>query len=138
MKAKSPVTKILFIDNDEASFQIRQCVARVLAELPPLEMFHARDASEGLALLDEHHPDVVVFDDELGSELKLFLDSLAKNHPPIVFCTETADQFDKTRPEDDVTCIPKCESLEGLHQTLVVAASLASKAAEANHSRYVH
>lgn len=120
----STVTKILFIDNDETAFEVRQCMAKVIAALPPVELFHANDATEGLAMLENLKPDVVILDNELQEERDLFLDSLTANHPPIVIQTETPAPKGSNKR---YTYIPKSSSLEGIHQTLVVAANVATK-----------
>lgn len=116
-------TKILFIDSDEAAFQIRQCVAQALSDLPPVELYHARDATEALAIMEKLQPDVVVLDEEEQGEKELFLDSLSINHPPIVMQVDEAEQA-ATKPQQEVTYVVRNESLEGIHETLMVAASL--------------
>ncbi len=128
MKQDVGPTKILFIDNDEISFQIRECIARALKNLPPIEMFHAHDATEALAMLESLNPDVVVLDDDSKEESSLFLDSLTPNHPPVLLRTgRRAAKNGNT--VDNITPIIKNESLEGIHQTLIAAAELASKCA---------
>lgn len=130
----SVVTKILFIDNDEMAFQVRQCMVRVLNQLPPVELFHANDATEALALLENLKPDVIILDDELAEERDLFLDSLTPKHPPVVVQTESEA---KKAARKEVTYIEKNESLEGIHQTLLVATTLASKTAAGGDSGMV-
>jgi DNA-binding NarL/FixJ family response regulator len=121
----STITKILFIDNDEMAFQVRQCMARVLGELPPVELFHANDATEGLQLLENLRPDVVILDDEVPEERDLFLDSVTGLYPPIVVQTEGTAKSKSS--SNKVTYVMKNESLEGIHHTLLVATTLASK-----------
>lgn len=117
------VTKILFVDNDEAGFQVRQCIARVLEKLPAMELFHANDATEALTLLDQLKPDVIVLDHEHEEEKCLFLESLSSNHPPVI-----VQSAEDSRPTTDraglVRHVPRNDSLEGLHQTLILATSL--------------
>jgi len=129
------VTRILFIESDEMSFQIRQCIAKVINNLPPVELFHAFDASEGLELLEYVNPDIVIMDSELEDERELFLDGLTEDHPPVVFQTETTSETSpkKQNPykgSHSVTYMEKNGSLEGIHQTLLTATTIAS-----NHSR---
>jgi chemotaxis response regulator CheB len=119
------VTKILFIDDDEMSFQIRKCIAKALAALPDVELFQAHDATEGLQMIDNVKPDVVVIDHEEIEEQELFIESLSSNHPPIVLQTQTG-RSEKTAAKK-ITCIPKSDSLEGIHQTLLIAAAIAEK-----------
>lgn len=121
-------TKILFVDNDETSFQVRQCMARVLNSLPPIELFHARDATEALAMLNQLKPDVIVLDDETPAERDLLMDSLPGNHPPIVLRSETRlPTPEKFRLDEPVTYIPKNESLDGIHQTLILVTAIGIK-----------
>jgi DNA-binding NarL/FixJ family response regulator len=127
------MTKILFIDNDEMAFQIRQCVARVLSQLPPVELFHACDATEGLQLMENLKPDVVVLDDELPEERDLFIESVGRHHPPILVQTES--DRTKARKSQTVTYISKNPSLEGIHQTLLVATTIASRDIVGGESR---
>lgn len=122
------MTKILFIDNDEMIFQIRQCMARVINQLPPVELFHASDATEGLQLMEQMKPDVVILDDDVPEERDLFLDSLSHIHPPIMVQVEQEmNQKRRGRGNKEVTYITKNDSLEGLHSTLLVATTLATK-----------
>ena len=125
MQFEGSPTRILIVDTDEASFEIRQCIAKALAELPPVELFHARDATEALAMLESLDPDVIVIDNDEPGESDLFIESLNGTHPPVVFCTY--DQQEVTNEpslDQQITYIQKCESLEGFHQTLKVAAAL--------------
>lgn len=138
MAEQVQTTRILFVDSDEQSFEVRQCVARVLAALPPVELFHAKDATEALSLLDEVKPDVVVIDDEQTAECDLFMDSVGANHPPIVVRTETRKPDPKTFTlDEDVTYIPKSETLEGIHQTLMLVTAIGVRANQ-RVSRAVH
>ncbi len=121
-------TKILFVESDEISFQVRECMAKVLNALPPIELFHARDATEALAMLEQLKPDVIVLDDENPAESDLFMESMVKGHAPIVIRTDTratpAKEFSIGKP---VTFIPKGESLDGIHQTLMLVTAIGVK-----------
>jgi len=117
------VTKILFIEEDLITFEIRKCIAAVLEGIQPLELFHAKDATEGLELLDEVKPDVVVIGHEERSETELFMDGLTMNHPPVVVDQEESQTSHK---RDGVTYTKKDGSLEGIHQLLKTAQSLAA------------
>ncbi len=114
------------MDNDETSFQVGQCIAKVVSHLPPLELFHANDATEGLQLLENVKPDIIVLDSEFSEESELFAESLASNHPPILLQTEGPSKKNILGALQ-VTPVPRCDSLEGLHQVLTLAASLAGK-----------
>ncbi|MCC6932475.1 MAG: response regulator transcription factor [Deltaproteobacteria bacterium] len=123
------VTRILFIDDDETSFQFRKCMVQVLQQIPPVELFHAQDATEGLSLLEKIKPNVVVLDENLCEECDLFLDSLSKNHPPIVMQTENRKNKSKHsfRQYHDISYIKKNESLAGIHETLMVVTDIAHR-----------
>lgn len=121
------VTKILFVDNDETAFEFRKCMAKVLGQLPPMELFHATDATEALHLLEQVQPHVVIFDDYLPEERELFLDSLVGSHPQIVIQTDRAEASrEKTFGNRKITYVNHADSLEAIHQTFVLAASLAT------------
>jgi DNA-binding NarL/FixJ family response regulator len=127
---ESEATKILFIDNDETTFQFRKCMARVLGQLPPIELFHASDATEALHLLEQLKPDVVVLDGDTPEERDLFLDSIVGEQPAIIVQSESGSKEGTNMPahwKSQVTYVSKMETLEGIHQTLLVAASMASK-----------
>lgn len=132
-------TKILFIENDEAVFQIRQCIARALISLPPVELYHARDATEALSMLESLSPHVIVIDGEETEEQELFIDSLSVQHPPIVVQTEQdAQERPRFMSDEEILCIEKNESLEGIHRTLTLAASLGEKFTSSKLSRSLH
>ena len=132
-------TKILFVDNDETSFQVRQCMAKVLNALPPVELFHARDATEALSMLDQLKPDVIVLDDDTPAERDLFIDSMQGNHPPIVLRCESREVLPKDFSlEKKITYIPKSESLDGIHQTLMLVTAIGVKATNLKQSGSIH
>jgi len=132
-------TKILFVDNDETSFQVRQCMAKVLSALPPVELFHARDATEALSMLDQLKPDVIVLDDDTPAERDLFIDSMVGNHPPIVLRSETREVLPKDFSlEKKITYIPKSESLDGIHQTLMLVTAIGVKATNHKLTGSIH
>ena len=133
---KTVPTKILFIDSDDASFQMRQCVAKALTGLPPIELYHARDATEALALLERLNPHVVVVDDDEPEERELFLDSLTTDHPPIVVQSEK--QENSSKEEEHITHIQKNESLEGIHQTLLIVAAIGAKFTGEDANKVLH
>ncbi len=131
-------TKILFIEDNEAAFQILQCIARAIITLPPIELFHARDASEALAMLDTLEPDVIVIDEEVNEEKELLIDSLSFNHPPIILQTDEDPEEEVTALSEEVTRLPRGESLESIHNTLKVAAELGEKFTSSRGSRSLH
>ena len=120
------VTKILFIEEDLTSFEIRKCIAAVLEGISPVELYHAKDASEGLELLDEVKPDVIVIEHEERAEAELFLDGLNHNHPPIVVDVLETEASEERGERSVVTYLKHDGSLEGIHHLLKVAKSLAA------------
>lgn len=137
----SRATKILFVDCDETSFEVRRCMAKVLQSLPPVELFHAHDATEALTMLDQIKPDVIVIDDEVPAEKDLFIDSLSSNHPPIVVRTESEENVPKPCDftlDKPVTYIPKSESLDGIHQTLLLVSAIGVKACNSRSASGLH
>ncbi len=138
MQIEGSITRILIIDSDETMFQVRQCMARALEELPPVELFHARDATEALALIETLAPDVIVIDDEEPGECDLFIDSLSTNHPPIVLCTEAQDDAVTMELDREITYIQRSDTLDGFHQTLKLAAAIGMKFTSDSDSRTFH
>lgn len=129
MTRPQSATKILIVEQDDISFEFFRSLAEKLEELPPVELFHARDATEALALLESIAPDVLLIDDHSPEESELLLDSLASQHPPVVLCTEDLERATRSVAFDElVTCIERNESLEGLHQQLKIAAALGMQA----------
>jgi chemotaxis response regulator CheB len=116
------VTRILFIEEDETAFEIRKCIAAVIEGIEPLEMYHAKDASEALELLEEICPDVVVIEHEEEAERDLFLDGLTKEHPPVLIDSEKEPK----NKSDGVSFVRKDGSLAGIHELLRTAQALAS------------
>lgn len=128
MDKKLLPTKVLFIDADEASFQIWQCMARTLEKLPPMELFYAQDATEGLNMLEDLHPDVIVVNlDEDASERDIFLDSLYTQHPPVIVPAAEITHAHKAALTQDIHYIKRHETLDGILHTLITAATAAQK-----------
>ena len=126
MSKSTPATKILFVDENEASFQIWECIARALEGLPPLEFIHAIDASDGLQKLESSQPDVVVLNiEEQPEEARAFVDSLYGNHPPIVVHALNKSSFSKGHGE--LIFVDKSGSLDGMHKTLMIATAAAQR-----------
>ena len=107
--------------------------------MPPIELFHAKDACEALTLLDQIKPDVIVLDDEIPVERDMLMDSLSPGHPPIVLRTETNLPSPKDfRIDQTITYIPKNESLEGIHQTLVLITAIGVRNGNSRREAFVH
>ena len=132
-------TKILIIDENEILFEIKQCVARALEGLPPIELLHARDAADALLLIDSIAPDVIIISDENTEDNNLLIDSLSHSHPPIVL--QTSEDFDTLEPitsNREIAYIEKSESIEGIQKILTLAAALGSRFTETSYSSSLH
>jgi chemotaxis response regulator CheB len=144
MKPEQP-TKILIIDSDESAFEMSVCVAQTLAKLQQVELYHAKDATEALAIMEKMAPDAIVIDDNEPEECELFIENLTSSHPPIVFCTEIkketkSKESKKPTEATQITYLQRNESLDGLQERLVLAASLGaqSQVATVKANRCLH
>jgi DNA-binding NarL/FixJ family response regulator len=117
-------TKILFVEEDELTFEFKKCIAQALQKTDKLELLYAQDATEGLKLLEREQPDVIVLDDTLNEECELFLESLSALHPPIVLQIE-GKQKTKVGKLENLNCVKKDESLNGIHSILMTATNIA-------------
>lgn len=139
MRNEKEVTRILIVEQDESSFEYCRTLAERLEELPPIELFHARDATDALALLESIAPDVLVIDDENPDESELLMESLDSDSLPIVFCTENVDNAIRSLMDaNHITCLQRSESLESLHQTLRVAAAIGMQSLVEKNSPMIH
>jgi chemotaxis response regulator CheB len=120
-------TKILFVESDGLAFQVRECIAKAIANLPSFEMIHAIDATEALSHIELSQPDVIVIDSEEAEECELLIDSLSAIHPPVIVQTNSASKAKGHDADLNITYLEKNDSLEGIHQTLLIASSLAEK-----------
>ena len=117
-------TQVLVVDHDEASFQVRKCIASVSSGLCSLELIYARDASEALILIERNKPDVILFNaDENVEEFELLIESLETEHPPIILQGDF-EQL-KLPKTESIKRIPNDESIDAIHQTLMLVDSIA-------------
>ena len=118
-------TRVLVVDHDEASFQVRKCIASVSSGLCSLELIYARDASEALMIIDRKIPDVILFNaDESVEEFELLIESLDSEHPPIVLQGDF-DQLQLPKTES-IKRIPNDESIDAIHETLMLVGAMAN------------
>lgn len=141
MSGYQDITKILFVDNDNLAFQIRQCAARAIFGLPPLELFHANDANEALATIEQIRPDVVVLDSKLSEEIEVLIDNLGGYLPSFIVQTDNAtleelESFQQLGA--GVTCIANGNSLDSLHSMLLLAASIAQQKQDPGAASMLH
>lgn len=122
---ENSITKILFMDSDEMAFAIRQCIARAITSLPPVELFHVTRASDALDALESICPDVLVIDDSCLTEFEILLENYQYDHPPILLQSDNpTTQIDKLS-DIKINYIEKSASLDGLRRTIVAATDLA-------------
>lgn len=136
VKEAGAPTKILFVDDDEALMQVWQCIAFALEGIPPVEFFHAADATDGLTMLEQCKPDVIVLnlDENLSEEREVFMESLYGAHPPVIVPT---DREGETVGRDDVIYVTRGGTLDGIHKALLVATSAATRG-QARRSEAMH
>jgi len=125
----SAPTKILFVDSDDALMQVWQCIAFALDGIPPVEFFHASDATDGLSMVEKCRPDVIILnlDDDLSEERDVFMESLYGQHPPVIVPTD--EEQSETRKDEKVIYVTRGGTLDGIHRALLVATSAAHRAA---------
>ena len=118
-------TKIIFIEPCEAAFQFRKCMAQVMQSLPPIEMAHAKDASSALDIIEEEGADVIVVNDDLQDELEVILDSIDNKEFPVLVQSDVQESFEANKilyiERKNIKVIPKEETLDHLHKTLIAA-----------------
>lgn len=131
-------TRILFVDGDEISFQVRQCIARVLANIPPIELLHAHDGNEALRVMEKQSPDVIVFDEEMNDDFKMVLDYIPEGHVPVLVQSNEEGLSEGEHKKGAVTAIRKNDSLDGLHYSLLVAIKLALQSVVAKENPVMH
>lgn len=137
-KEDSGPTRILFVDSDEGLLQVWQCIAFALEGIPPVEFFHATDATDGLSMLEKCKPDVIVLnlDDELSEERDVFMESLYGPHPPVIVPTDDEGSANAKR-DGKFIYVNRGGTLDGIHRALLVATSAASKSA-GERAKVVH
>lgn len=132
-------TRILVIEGDQANFQVRRCIAQALGLLPDLDLIYAPDVTEGLTIIEKTNLDAIIFSEEDLYERDLLLDSLGVEHPPLVLQTEDSEFF-KTKQNLDqrIMYVPIYDTLEGMHQVLLLAATLGQKTSKDRSAQEVH
>lgn len=101
-------------------------MASVIQQLPPVELFHACDATEALSLLENVKPDVIVLDNDLTEERDMFMESIGGDHPPILIQV-SEDGEGRSSGSEGVLYVTKTATLEGLHKMLLVATTVATQ-----------
>jgi len=96
-------------------------MSEIIEALPPTELLHATDAGEALEFLEDDLADVVVVDDELTAELEVIVDSIDCSSIPILVQSEPENRKSLAKLEKHLRLIPKEESIDHLHQTILCA-----------------
>lgn len=132
-------TKILVIEGDQTNFQVRKCIAQALGLLPQLDLIYAADVSEGLKMIENYRPDAIIFSEEDLYERDLLLENIGNEHPPIILQTEDSEFF-KTKQslEQDIMYVPVYDTLEGMHQVLVLAATMGKRTKTTQQTQAMH
>jgi len=132
-------TKILVIEGDQTNFQVRKCIAQALGLNPSVELFHAQDVTEGLSFIDKMDPDAIIFSEDDTQEKEFLLESIGHSHAPLIMQTEDPKYFEKKQSiEENVMYVPFYDTLEGMHQVIILAAALGEKFEGKKSSRAVH
>ncbi len=132
-------TKILVIEGDQANFQVRKCIAQALGLLPTINLLHAKDVVEGLKIIEQTKLDAIIYSEEDLFDREFLLESLGTTHPPLVLQTEDSEFF-KTKQtlEQNIMYVPIYDTLEGMHQVLMLAASLGKRVGSSTRTQEVH
>lgn len=139
MRDETRSTKILVIEGDQTNFQVRKCIAQALGLNPTVELVYAHDVTEGLRLMDKLLPDAIIFSEDDILEKDFLLESIGHDHPPIVLQTEDPKYFKKKQSlEENIMYVPFYDTLEGMHQVIVLAAALGEKFDSGKRSRALH
>lgn len=132
-------TRILVIDADQTNFQVRHCIAQALGLLNSIELIHTSDISEGVNIINSKGTDVIIYSEESLTEKKRLLDSLSLDHPPLVLETSDVNHFKKKQNlNQNIMYVPIYDNLEGMHQVLLLAVSLAEKFTTKHSSAEMH
>ncbi|MBL7662782.1 hypothetical protein JNK13_08520 [bacterium] len=135
MHEESP-RRFLLIDESQASFQVWECIARVLTGLPPLEFIYAEDSDEAFTILETQAIDAILvnLDDEYSAEREAFLEGLVGTHPPVFVQTSGKTGMRET----DIFFTNKADSLEAIQKTLLMATAAADQNKQPKKSNYMH
>lgn len=139
MREVQKTTKILVIEGDQMNFQVRKCIAQALGLQTSVELVHAPDVTEGLKMIDKINPDAIIFSEEDVLEKEFLLESVGHTHPPIILQTEDPSYFKKKQSiEENIMYVPFYDTLEGMHQIIVLAAALGEKFEGVKTSKALH
>lgn len=128
MYSKNSVAKVLYIDRNELAFQFQQCIARVLEDIPRVQLYRVSTTSEAIKVLPTIRPDLLVLDDELIQELDALIEALPNISFPVV--VQMSDIKTVRKQHENVTYIEKSGSLDGIQSLLSQIAAMASRAAQ--------
>lgn len=132
-------TKILVIEEDQTNFQVRHCIAQALGLTNSIDLIYAYDVSEALRIMEKSSPDVILFSEEDLIEKEMLLDFLGEKHPPLILQTEDDAHFShKQKTDQKIMYVPVYDTLEGMHQVLMLAASMGQRCKVGSLSQEVH
>jgi|GEM_PF-4811972 len=135
--------RFLFVDRDLLSFQIRQCIARATMSLPATELFHASDTASAIKIFDSVQPDVIILDTQTLTDFTEIMDLHKEHSVPLVFLDTGTSKYwelqEMSRNEaDGIAYVTKKNNLESLHDTLLVAASMAQRKIARDSGQELH
>ncbi|HMO18789.1 MAG TPA: hypothetical protein PKA63_11375 [Oligoflexia bacterium] len=125
---KNSNTTILIIEDDQKNFEVRKCIAQALGLLNTVTLLYARDVSEALHSIDECRPDAIIYSENDTSEKAFLLENLGEKHPPLVCQTSDTEHFkQKQNMLQNIMYVPEYDTLEGMHQVLLLATSMGKR-----------
>jgi len=102
-------------------------MSKVVESIPEFELYYASNARAGREQLGGVCPDIVVldFEEDEMPEHDVFLEELGDCHPPIiVHCSGTVAV---PLESPDVYYMGPCETLDGVHKSLLVSTALVER-----------
>lgn len=121
-------SNILVIENDQSNFQVRKCIAQALGLLSSIKLIHAKDVKTGLSMLEKNKFSAIIYSEEDCTEKDSLIQKLGDFHPPLVIQTEDSDYYKhKQSLDQNIMYVPIYDTLEGMHQVLILAATLGGK-----------
>ena len=135
-KETFPTGRVLFVEEDIAAFQILECLVKVLQNIHPIELFHASDASDALSRFSKIHPHVIVMNNESYEDIELLKDNIINENASLVLFRNIDEQDNNKKQKSDtnIVFLPRSETLEEIHNNLIILSSLATKKTMEHHN----
>ena len=121
-------SNILVIENDQSNFQVRKCIAQALGLLSSIKLVYAKDVNTGLLMMGKNKFNAIIYSEEECTEKDILIKKLGNLHPPLVIQTEDSAFYkDKQSLDQNIMYVPIYDTLEGMHQVLILAATLGGR-----------